>query len=50
VGALDPDPDHPVAELDQGVADHAVLAHEPRVRDFAEPERAFQERERSTES
>src|SRR5688500_11743638 len=38
VGALGTDPDHAVAELDQGVADHAVLAPEPRVRDLAEPE------------
>src|SRR5688572_19362927 len=37
VGALGTDPDH------------AVLAHEPRVRDLAGPERAFQERERGAD-
>src|SRR5437667_9106536 len=49
VGAVRADPDHAVAELDQGVADHAVLAHEPRGQDLAEPERALQERERGAD-
>src|SRR6266849_4880238 len=49
VGAVCADPDHAVAELDQCVMDHAVVAHEPRGRDLAEAERAVQEGERGTD-
>src|SRR5439155_21593068 len=46
VVALPADPDQAVAELDRGMEEHAVGAHEPRRRDLAKPERALQERER----
>src|ERR1700730_2971182 len=49
LGAVRADPDHAVAELNQCVVDRAVLAHEPRGRDLAEPERALQERERGAD-
>src|SRR5712692_469802 len=49
VRALPADADHAVAELDQCVEEHASLAHHPRGRDLAEPERALQERERGAD-
>src|SRR5713101_9462987 len=39
VRALPADADHAVAALDQCVEEHASLAHHPRGRDLAEPER-----------
>src|SRR5438093_5853060 len=45
VGALRPDSDDAVAELDHRVADEAGGAHAPRRRDLAESERALQKRD-----
>src|SRR5437870_168313 len=49
VVALPADPDQAVAELHRRMEQPAVRAHEPRTRDFAEPERALQERERGAD-